>query len=457
MKRIQWIYGALFAVLTVLWLLAEQPWAQSTHFFFFDLRHAVIDYTGFITMGAMSLAMILAIRPVTLEPLLGGLDKSYRLHKWLGITALVVGVVHWLWSKGVKYAVGWGWLERPPHDHPVIDESIQRTLLERLETHFQEMAKTAEFVGEWASYAAAVLIVLALIKWFPYRYFFKTHRILAVAYLFLVFHSVYLIKFSHWTSASPVAWVSLLLMAGGTVGAVLSLTRRIGHQRRALGVVEAFEHSASDEVLTVNIRLPRDHWEGHGAGQFAFVSFPDDSGEEAHPFTISSAWKNDGLLRFHVKNLGDHTSRLPATLKAGDQATVEGPYGCFRFEDDRPRQIWIAGGIGITPFLARMEESAHREPTKTVVDLFYCARDPDETFVKNLKQLAQIANVVLHIIVDGRDRRLDVEQLCAKVPAFRDASLWFCGPAGFGHALQQGLISRGFEAERFHQELFEMR
>jgi len=409
-------------------------------------------------MGAMSLAMILAIRPVRLEPWLGGLDKSYRLHKWLGITALAAGTVHWLWATGVKWAVGWGWLERPKRGpRPVVDELIQRSFLENLEQHVLGMRKTAEFLGEWTFYIAAVLMVLALIKWFPYRYFFKTHRIIAVAYLVLVFHSVYLIKFAHWTSLSPVAWISLLLMVGGTVGAVLSLTRRIGHQRRALGVVETLRHSASDEVLEVSVRLPRDRWEGHDAGQFAFVSFYGNNGEEAHPFTISSAWKNDGLLRFHVKNLGDHTARLPRTLKEGDRAKVEGPYGCFRFESDKPRQIWVAGGIGITPFLARMEEFVHRAPAKGAVDLFYCVRNPDAVFVENLTQLAKTAGVALHLVVDGRDRLLDAENLCASVPEWKDASLWFCGPSGFGHALRQGLVSRGFEAKHFHQELFEMR
>jgi predicted ferric reductase len=346
-------------------------------------------------------------------------------------------------------------MARPAHEHP--EKLIPKTLLEHLEAHFQGMHKTAEFVGEWTFYVAAVLIMLALIKWFPYRYFFKTHRILAAAYLLLVFHSVYLIKFSHWTSFSPVAWVSLLLMVGGMVGAALSLTRRIGHQHRALGVVKTLKHSASDEVLEVCIRLPRDHWEGHDAGQFAFVSFYGNNGEEAHPFTISSAWKNDGLLRFHVKNLGDHTARLPKTLKEGDRAMVEGPYGCFRFESDKPRQIWVAGGIGMTPFLARLEELVHQGSAKDAVDLFYCVRNPDEVFVKNLEQLARAAGVALRVIVDGRDRLLDAERLCAEVPEWKDASLWFCGPSGFGYALRQGLVSRGFEAKHFHQELFEMR
>jgi len=447
MNRIKWVYGALFAVLTALWLFAEQPWTQSHNFF--QLRAIMVDYTGFIAMGAMSLGMILAIRPVTLEPWLGGLDKSYRLHKWLGITALAAGTVHWLWATGVKWAVHAGWLERPQRGpRPVIEEPIQR--------FFMDMSHAAESVGEWSFYIAAVLILLALIKWFPYRYFFKTHRIIAVVYLVLVFHAIFLIKFSHWTNPSPIAWVSLLLMAGGAAGAVLSLTRRIGRQRRALGVVETL-HNASDGVLEVGIRLPRDRWEGHDAGQFAFVSFYDGNGREAHPFTISSAWKNDGLLRFRVKSLGDYTARLPATLKVGDRAMVEGPYGCFRFESDQPRQIWVAGGIGITPFLARLEEFIQRTPAKGAVDLFYCVRNPDEGFVENLEQLAGTVGVTLRVVVDGRDRQLDAEQLCAEAPEWKESSLWFCGPSGFGQALRQGLMSRGFEAKNFHQELFEMR
>ncbi|MDR0564370.1 MAG: ferric reductase-like transmembrane domain-containing protein [Azoarcus sp.] len=450
MKKIKLVFGALFGVLTILWLCAEQPWAQS-YDNFFKIRSAVVDYTGFIAMGAMSLAMMLAIRPVTAEPWLGGLDKSYRLHKWLGISALVVGIVHWLWAEGVKWAVGWGWLERPQRGpRPVIEEPIQR--------FFMEMRHPAEQIGEWAFYAAAVLILLALIKWFPYRYFFKTHRFIAIAYLTLVVHAVFLVKFQYWADISPIAWVTALLMAGGTIGAVLSLTRRIGHQRRALGRVESVGHNADDQVLEINVLLPHDRWDGHDAGQFAFVSF--DDGEGAHPFTISSAWKNDGRLRFHVKNLGDYTGALPSELKADSPATVEGPYGCFRFESDKPRQIWVGAGIGITPFIARMEELVHHsteQKPQSTIHLFYCTRNPADTFIAHLQQLSEASGVTLRVMVDGRDGLLNAEKLCAEVPEWEEASLWFCGPTGFGHALRRGLAEHGYDTSHFHQELFEMR
>lgn len=57
---------------------------------------------------------MLSMRPVSVEPPMGGLDKMYRLHKWLGVTALAVAVLHWLWIKAPKWAAGWGWIVRPP-------------------------------------------------------------------------------------------------------------------------------------------------------------------------------------------------------------------------------------------------------------------------------------------------------------------------------------------------------
>lgn len=184
-KRVMW---AMFALLTALWLVATPSVFQAASFLAF--RNPMVQYSGIIAMGAMSIAMILALRPRWPERWLGGLDKMYRLHKWLGIAALIVAVVHWLWGQGVKWAVGWGWLEPPARgDMPVFENPIQ--------SFFMSVRGTAEEVGDWAFYASVVLIVLALIKYFPYRLFFQTHRVLAVAYLVLVFHAIVLIDFSY--------------------------------------------------------------------------------------------------------------------------------------------------------------------------------------------------------------------------------------------------------------------
>ena len=154
----------------------------------------LINYSGIIAIGMMSVAMILAVRPVFFEPFLGGLDKMYRLHKWLGIGALLMASTHWLLTQAPQWLVGLGLMARPArHGAPAPGEGVQQ--------FFQSQRGLAEGIGEWAFYATALLIVLALLKRFPYRHFFKTHRLLAVAYLFLVFHSVVLMKFSYWREA----------------------------------------------------------------------------------------------------------------------------------------------------------------------------------------------------------------------------------------------------------------
>jgi len=105
MKNIKQGFWVLLLALTALWLLVD-TWVPDP-FTYFSLRTVLMQYTGVIGIGVMSVAMLLATRPTWLEPPLGGLDKMYRLHKWLGITGLVFSCIHWWWAQGTKWMVGW--------------------------------------------------------------------------------------------------------------------------------------------------------------------------------------------------------------------------------------------------------------------------------------------------------------------------------------------------------------
>lgn len=205
--------------------------------------------------------MILAMRPRWPERWMGGLDKMYRLHKWLGVTALVVVILHWLWAKGPKWAVGWGLLERPacgsrtPIGNPI-------------EAFFSGLRGIAESIGEWAFYAVVALIALALIRAFPYRWFYKTHRLLAIAYLALAFHSTVLLNFDNWPTPLGVAMTSLLV--GGAVAAVLVLVGRVGAGRQVTGRIAALNYYPSVMALETIVNVPT-KWPGHRAGQFAWL------------------------------------------------------------------------------------------------------------------------------------------------------------------------------------------
>lgn len=192
-------------------------------------------------------------------------------------------------------------------------------------------------------------------------------------------------------------------------------------------------------ALETEIEVPQG-WPGHRPGQFAFAT--SDASEGAHPYTIASGW-NDKLrhITFITKELGDHTGRLREKLHVGQQVKIEGPYGCFDFANGRPRQIWIGGGIGITPFIAAMKHFAHArqddpQAKLPAVDLFHTTADYDEIAIEKLSADAKAANIRLHVLVDSRDGLLSGERIRAAVPDWREASFWFCGPTGFGKMLR---------------------
>ena len=444
MKRVAWVFWGLVLGLSGLYLLADTLWPAGGYF---ALRTVWVQYSGVLAMAMMSVAMVLAARPVWLEPHLDGLDKMYRLHKWLGIGALVLGIVHWLWAKGTKWAVGWGWLTKPQRGGGTPPE------LTGLEGLLRSWRGTAEGVGEWAFYAAVVLILLALIKRFPYRLFAKTHTLLAVAYLVLAFHTVVLVKFAYW--AQPVGWVMAVLTAAGTVSAMLVLLGRVGARRKAKGTIEAMDPFPALNILETTLRL-EEGWRGHQPGQFAFVT--SSRAEGAHPYTIASAWDPaQRHISFVTKALGDHTAELPQKLRVGAPVVVEGPYGCFTFGGAQQRQIWIGAGIGITPFIARMKHLAREGRGPRDIDLYHPTAVEDPKALDKLRADAQAAGIRLHVLVSERDGRLSGERLRAEVPGWREASVWFCGPAGFGQALRADLVAQGLPDDAFHQELFQMR
>ena len=445
MKNIKYALITLFLLLTGLWMMADT--LLSGNVTFLTIRSSATDYTGILAIAAMSAALILATRPVWLEPVLKGLDKMYRLHKWLGISALTVSVIHWVWTQSPGWLVGLGWLTLPPRRaRPPMAEQASGWL-----PSLSSLRHPAEAVGEWAFYISVVLLALALIKRFPYKPFIQTHKILALTYLALVFHAVVLMKTAYWSQ--PIGWVSAVLLAWGSVAAVRLLLKRAGQDRRVSGQVADLEFLEQGEVLRVDIAL-QPGWAGHQAGQFAFVSFDDKEGP--HPFTLSSAWAGDNRVSFLIKELGDYTRQLRHSLKVGSAAKVEGPYGQFTFKGTQPRQIWVAGGIGISPFVARLAALARHAGRKNI-DLFHCVSVSDAVGDQRLRIETQAAQVNLHQRLDARDGFLTAQRITELVPDWKNAEIWFCGPAAFGAALRRDFAALGLPADSFHQELFNMR
>ena len=89
-------------------------------------------------------------------------------------------------------------------------------------------------------------------------------------------------------------------------------------------------------------------------GQFAMLSHKSLRAE-AHPFTIAGG--DEMTRRFVIRAAGDWTNNFVSTVKIGDQFRIGRAVGRFlpQIDSQRKEQFWVAGGVGITPFLSALE------------------------------------------------------------------------------------------------------
>ncbi|MFZ4539573.1 ferredoxin reductase family protein [Propionivibrio sp.] len=418
---------------------------------------------GLLSIALMSLCMLLSIRPVWLEKPLGGLDRIYRLHKWSGILAVGFGVIHWLVSdlgeEGDDEIADE--MEESEHKLAMVHESISSGLRD-----------FGGDLGEPGFYLVLIMLAVTLWKFFPYKFWRQLHRVMPIIYLLLAFHAVILAPPGYWTQAVG------MLLAGcitvGVVASIVSLTGAIGRRRQVDGTVVSVIKNGNVTELTCRLD---GNWKNHRPGQFAFITFKQREGthavpgfgnlflrfEGAHPFTIASASANrgDGTITFCIKDLGDFTRKIAQQIQVGQPVRVEGPYGRFQMDrhSQRRRQIWVAGGIGITPFLAGLE-SRHLNPAEaSELDLHYCTRDRDsDCFVNRLQVLCgALPGVRLFIHSTKHGEVLTAQSLKLADDPGRKVEVWFCGPLGLANSLKSELKKKWNGGLRFHQEAFEMR
>ncbi|THD84766.1 cytochrome C [Aliigemmobacter aestuarii] len=385
---------------------------------------------GAASIVAMGLALILAARPPVAEPLCGGLDRMYRLHKWLGIAALALMIAH-------------NMIE------PEVEDFVRET----------DLGDFAGDVGEFALNGFIGLILLSWIKRIPFTrlelpwpLWRFTHRFTGLLFAIAAFHQLAIDK-----PAGIDPALGLYLNAFSLAGLAAWLFTQfvaLVLRPRAHVLDRIDRHGTTTEIILRPTGRPM-RWR---PGQFAFVSAPDAGMAEAHPFTIAAAPHGDGRLRFGIKALGDWTSRLPERLVPGQGLRVEGPYGRFLFRRRVPRQVWLAGGIGITPFLAWAESLV--ETDRQQIALVWAVATPDEAFAAGrLKAIAdRHPGLTVQVVASKTDGRLTAARLAAMVPFdIAQSELFFCGPTALRASILAGLREMGKSPRRDHCEAFELR
>lgn len=427
----------LTTYLTLIWaIMLPFTWPEDPTFFYY--RFQLIMLSGIISLGYMTAAMLLAIRPVWLESKLNGLDKMYHLHKQLGIGTIIALSLHWFICNSPKWLVQSGIIQRPERPARIIEGIDWHAL--------------AKIAGEWSFYLFLLFAAISLIQAITYKKFVIVHKLAGIIFIAGAIHSILLLKFN---SDFIIYNIAAIIMASiGCYCSWLSLTGRIGKTRKVKGLIS---HTERFTDHTVNFQITLESPIDYQAGQFVYLNFYD--GESSHPFTVVHYDRNNQTIEIAVKALGDYTTEMFNNLQEEQQVEVEGSYGQFLLSNTK-KQVWIGAGIGITPFVAWLESiiASQRNEIEKVV-FFYCAKNKlDAFFAQRLQHLTNaISNVELKILFADEGQFLTPQEITRLMGNNIDYSVSFCGPEIFAKNLKEGLAKTGWPVEKFHHEMFSMR
>ncbi|NEA86783.1 ferredoxin reductase family protein [Streptomyces sp. SID7958] len=392
----------------------------------------VAKFFGLHAALLMLLQLLLVARLPWLDRRLG-MDRLTVWHRWTGFTLLWTVLTH-----AVLVVLGYARLD---------DASMART--------FAALAGVpASLLGMLAA-AGVVLVATVSIRPLRRRLRYETwHALHLLLYLVLGLAFVHqLLETTTFTSSvfAEAYWWTMWLSAFGALLAgriVLPVWRNRYHRFRVEAVVPE-----SDDVVSVHVtghrldRLPA------RAGQFCVWRFPGHNHWwPANPFSLSAA--PDGrTLRLTAKAVGTTSAGL-RHLPVGSRVYLEGPYGAFTsLHRTRPGALLIAGGVGITPVRALLEE----DPDGDVVVLYRVRSEADAVLADEIRNLVAVPGRRLHLLT-GRTRQdrppFAPENLRALVPDITERDVYVCGPPAMTSAVLHGLRALHVPGRQIHAERF---
>jgi len=380
------------------------------------------QYVGAVSIMLMAWSFILAIRAKPLEILFGGLDRMYRVHRWCGSLSVAFMVLH------------------------VSNQARLRTGVPGASVATADFARNLATVGEVMLYG---LVGISLLRLIPYRYWRWTHKLLGIPFVFASWHFYTAVK-PYDNSSGWGRWFTGFMVAG-LAAYVLRVFGRDALLRGVRYKVSGITHGPTTTEL--QLRPAGRRTLKHRAGQFAIIKIQYPGLSEPHPFTIASDPGSE-CVRFLIRDLGDWTRLMRRRDILGADVIIEGPYGVFRPRPTKHKPIiWIAGGVGITPFLSSISDNRFDPP-----HLFYAVRNRDDKDILDELETADAEGLInLHLFVSGEGNRMSASHLEAEFGAggLRRSHVALCGPDALVRDMTTAAKALG--ARRIEREEFDMR
>jgi len=406
---------------------------------------------AFAGTAAFALNLVLGARLRLVEALFGGLDRMYKAHRVLGQVAFTLLLGHVVLILASRATIS------------------ADTALDLLGPG----AGWTVFAGVLAFGAMTVSILLTLFVRLGHEVFVYVQRTFGFVFLAASYH-VFTTSGAKAQSVALNRYMAVLATLGIAAFAYRSLFGNVLVRRRKYRVTAV---NRLDDSVTEIAMEPLGRPLVFTPGQFVFVTFRSlalseelrpfelsmerqvfsvragEVGNQFHPFSITAA-PGEPTLRVTVKAIGDYTRAL-RRLEPGADAVVEGPYGSFsHWNVPSGRQIWLAGGIGVTPFLSMARSLGDRSGQS--IDFYYCVEHDEEAhFLDELQAIASRRDD-FRVTVVARDREgfLTAKRLADEHADLASAHVLVCGPPAMIDSLRGQLTASGVPDGQIHAEEF---
>ncbi len=338
---------ALLGINAVLWI----TYMRSVYLASDTILTAVM---GSSLLIGFSLVFFLATRNKIVVRIFGGLENLYIWHRSLAIVTTAFIFVHGYFStaRGVI---------NPP-DVFLLGQAMN--------------------AGETARNIFIALILIALFaKFMKYEYFRYIHRLLIIPYIYALYHGF----FTSIVDLFSFKLLSIWMISISLIGLASSIYMILIYQRTSFKFKGEIIDKKDLNVNIYELKLKLDSTYVFKTGQFAFMKiYKKGISKEPHPFSISGF---DGTyIYFTIKSLGDYTDFLKNRLETPAKVRITRPFGDMTFDTRSEKQLWVAGGIGVTPFLGYLRT---KEKIEKNIELIYAVQTADEAV--HLDQLESLA------------------------------------------------------------------
>lgn len=378
---------------------------------------------GWAGCGLLLASLLLMLREPRLARGLGGLERMYRWHHWAGMAAYVFLLAHPLFLAGDAW----------PNNRQLA---------------WQTLSPFDQGWPVWLGWLSLLLLMAGLAATFerriPYRTWRWLHVGLGLAVLFGLLHLILLgIDEPVW----PIMGLAAFFLGWRIVREDFGLAARPYIVQSATAVAkDMVEISLKPLAEAVSVR----------PSQFVLVAFLSGGTYrgcgEFHPFTVSAVGAS-GELQIGVKALGDCTQKIQS-IEPGVMARVQGAFGNFLTDRPSSPQLWVAGGMGITPFLAQLRAGLLKQQTLL---LYLYRSEADAAFVDEIRAMAvRDPKLSFTAVATGKDLP-DLSLLLPEAAALTQHDCYLCGPPGMVAGLRKALRLKGITPRYIHFENFEFR